>query len=622
MPEQRRDRAVKGTRDSNREPERETTAGGGAGFKTRIVRNSVLLAIVPMVALLIGTLRYQYLTAVDNTYARYADGLNDFVGSLNNDLSVISQRARSLAVNRAVFVGLLSYLANDLPGINAFQHTFDMLLEDLRLYHGGISFSFFLADYTGLRGEYVRDMAEFPDPELLPRVLGSSVSQEVWSGRADRPEPHITLYRNVTSIVNHPTVLRVVIPYSRIIAGVPLFEDASILVVHFTQDGRVLYPADRRFAPESIEDFAHQNRYHLISSGHRVTGASEIHVMFPRSVSIKRFGRSAAVTTGFFLLFSAFIIVVAKAISKHITRDLEVFIDQLNATDLRAPLPESFLYTTGGELGVIKRKFIDVIDQLNSTYKELLQVRETRDHLEVELLQERFNPHLLYNSLAEITWLAHERNDTVTVTLIDALVNYYRIILNKGSNVITIENEVRLVQEYVRILNVIHGDRYKLITTVDSFVLPMFMLKHVLQPIVENSIVHGIQSRAGAGRIQLSGRLDGGMVIFEIRDNGVGLPESVLAEFGHSTTYRHGIGADTSRAENPTRSTIQHSGYGLRSISERLAAFYHETPYFVLENAPEGGAVVRIGVRVLEHDGGFGPTTESQFNIPTNSKMI
>ena len=620
MPGQRRNAVAGGKHPSVSGTTRVAASRRGPGFKTQIVRNSVLLAIVPMAALLVGTLRYQYVSAINDTHAYYSEELNDYVGSLNNDLSLITQRARSLVVNRAVFSGLMSYLTNDIPGVNAFQHTFDILLEDIRLSEGAASFRFYFADYAGLQGGYVRDMADFPDPELLQRILQSSMSEEVWSGRPDRPGPHITLYRNMTPIVHHPAVLRADVPYSGVVSGVGLFEDPAVVVLHFTQFGRLVYPADGRFDRGTIREFAREHRYHLVSNRLRVADRSAIYVLFPRSISTNTFVRSAAGTTGVFLLLSLFIVLVARAISKRITRDLEFFIDQLNATDLRAPLPESFLAGTAGELGVIKRKFIDVIDQLNATYTELIRVRETRDVLEIELLQERINPHLLYNSLAEITWLAHERNDTITVNLIDALVNYYRIILNHGSNVITIDDEVRLVHEYVRILNVIHHGRYELIADVDSRVLPMFMLKHVLQPLVENSIVHGIQNRPGAGQIRLTGRLDGDMVIFEIADDGVGLPEWVLAGSG-SDIARSGETSDTggawpaasaptrARAGRPVDSAL-HSGYGLHSIRTRLATFYQEPPYMVFENAPQGGAIVRVGVRARTNSAGLGPAAE------------
>ena len=124
--------------------------------------------------------------------------------------------------------------------------------------------------------------------------------------------------------------------------------------------------------------------------------------------------------------------------------------------------------------------------------------------LELELLQTKINPHLLYNSLSVLKWNAIGRGGKEMTYIIDVLSSYYRAVLNRGNQKIAIRQEVELTKQYVAIVQFTRANRYNLTIDIPESIMNAGTIKLILQPIIENAILHGFDKKDDA-QISISG---------------------------------------------------------------------------------------------------------------------
>jgi len=228
------------------------------------------------------------------------------------------------------------------------------------------------------------------------------------------------------------------------------------------------------------------------------------------------------------------------------------------------------------EIGTLELEFNQMVDRLNQLLEEKYQASIRKNVLEMELLQYQFNPHFLYNVLSSIKWVANDMGAGIIGDTVDSLVKLFRMSLNSGDEVVKIETELEIVREYVNIHLFIYDDRFRVEYDISPDIMQMYTIKLILQPIVENAILHGLLERGGgSGVITIAGAIEEGDIYFRIEDNGPGIDEEALAQLN-------------GRNENKKI----RKGYGLRNIQERISLFFGE-PYglSILSKKNEGTCV-------------------------------
>ena len=239
----------------------------------------------------------------------------------------------------------------------------------------------------------------------------------------------------------------------------------------------------------------------------------------------------------YWILFAVFLLLLVvvtlqliKLISSSITSRLREMVDVITSIregdiDCRYPV----IYDD--EISIIGNEFNRMIDQiqkyhLNATVNEL-----RRKEAELNALQSSINPHFLYNSLDCIRASALVHQDMRVAHQIQILANMFRYTTGSNSmrsNVVTVEEEMKHVQDYLSMINFRFEDRYHVQIQMDNVILPMRIPKLILQPVVENSFHHGIRNLATDGRVDICGYLDGDAMILSVEDNGVGIPQEQL----------------------------------------------------------------------------------------------
>ncbi|NBD24932.1 cache domain-containing sensor histidine kinase [Paenibacillus glycinis] len=233
------------------------------------------------------------------------------------------------------------------------------------------------------------------------------------------------------------------------------------------------------------------------------------------------------------------------------------------------------------EIGELADSFNHMVKRIRLLVQEQYQNGKEIKNLELKALQAQINPHFLYNTLEMINWKAID-NDVPDIAVISqSLAKFYKLSLNKGKDIVAVEDEINHIRAYVQIQNLRFDNKIKLDVRVAPELYACDILKLILQPLVENAIIHGILEARNSqeGTITVTGRLERGEIVLTVRDDGVGMPseqaESLLAG---------GI-ADPD---------VQ--GYGIRNIDHRIKLCYGQEYGLAYRSSPGDGTEVEIRI--------------------------
>ena len=212
------------------------------------------------------------------------------------------------------------------------------------------------------------------------------------------------------------------------------------------------------------------------------------------------------------------------------------------------------------------------IQELMTTVREEeINLRKT----ELKALQAQINPHFLYNTLDSIAWMCEQGRNADAVRMVHALARLFRISISRGHELIPIAKEIEHAESYLQIQMYRYKNQFTYDFDVDPDCLGYYCNKITLQPIIENSINHGLDLMVDEGRIDVLVRQDGDDIVFSVRDNGVGMSgEQIEAIMQHGPTDRTGI--------------------GIKNVNDRLKIYFGKSYGLHITSEPDIGTCVEI----------------------------
>ncbi|WP_196803025.1 sensor histidine kinase [Butyrivibrio sp. MC2013] len=216
---------------------------------------------------------------------------------------------------------------------------------------------------------------------------------------------------------------------------------------------------------------------------------------------------------------------------------------------------------SGDEIGMVSDGFNTMVraikDLIDSNYVIRLKEKES----ELDALQAQINPHFLYNALDTFYWKCVEAgNDEIGEDIL-ALSNLFRLVLSRGEGMIRISDEISLISNYLHIQHERFGNRLSYKIDVEDDIIEERIPKLILQPFVENAVLHGFEKGDEDFSLLIRGRRDDKRLVFVISDSGVGMTKEKIDELLH--------GAGSAKKEGRI------SGYAIWNVRERLDLLYH-----------------------------------------------
>ena len=228
-----------------------------------------------------------------------------------------------------------------------------------------------------------------------------------------------------------------------------------------------------------------------------------------------------ALIIGAFILL-AFMWLINTYIAKNVIYPIQRLVDSM-AEVQNGWLHRVSMNVSDDEIGLLKNSYNAMLIEINQLIEELLQKEKTLRMAELDALQEQMKPHFLYNTLDMIRYMALENRTDEVYNMLETLGNFYRRFLSKGSTDLSLGEEIEIVKSYLTLQRTrfedIFTDEYEIEEGLSSIRVPRL----ILQPLVENSIYHGIRPKGEHGVIRVTVKRQEDFLFLSIYDNGIGM---------------------------------------------------------------------------------------------------
>ena len=280
------------------------------------------------------------------------------------------------------------------------------------------------------------------------------------------------------------------------------------------------------------------------------------------------------------------VIVVTLLIVSGILRPLKVLY-QATQKVAEGDFDARVMVNTHDEIAVVANGFNNMADNILSLVDKVKEDERKMRQLDLRLLQEQINPHFLYNTLDTIVWLIEGNEPEQAVTMVVTLSNFFRLVLSKGKEFISIEEEEKHVRSYLAIQQMRYTDILEYDVQIDRVLYEYQILKLTLQPVVENALYHGIKYKRAKGYIHITGEKKGDTIYLAVRDNGAGMEEDELASIQN---------------EMKSPGKEKERGFGLANVNERIQLYFGSEYGITIQSKKGKGTFVEISIPAIKAD--------------------
>lgn len=266
-------------------------------------------------------------------------------------------------------------------------------------------------------------------------------------------------------------------------------------------------------------------------------------------------------------------LLISGAFTRYLLKPLQGLLKVMKRVE-NNELSARFESQSGDELGQVGFRFNRMLEQIVVLIGEVTQAETQKRSAEIKALSAQMDPHFLYNTLNTIYWKLSLKQVEPSQRMVLALSRLFQLGLNKGQEITTLAKELEHVRQYLELQAYCYEGLFSYAIDIrDPELSALYIPRIILQPLVENSILHGFRDMESGGRIELEISAEGEQWRLTLRDNGCGMDEEqVRALFGRE-------------AQN---------GYAVSNLIERLRLYYGEKAELRVQSAPDRGTEVQI----------------------------
>ena len=228
--------------------------------------------------------------------------------------------------------------------------------------------------------------------------------------------------------------------------------------------------------------------------------------------------------------------------------------------------------------------FKEMLRKLRELLAKVYEGELRKKEAEFKAMQAQINPHFLYNTLETINYMLIIENKHDISKIVTYLGDILRYSINKGKGIITLTEDLNQIEKYLYIQKIRFGDRLQYKLFIEDDTKKCFILKLLIQPIVENAIIHGIEKKRGQGMLTISTSIEHSMLVIQIKDNGMGIPSEKLDKI--------------LKEESLPQPATKHTHLGVSNVNQRIKLFYGEEYGLDIESKVGEGTCVKLIIPV------------------------
>ena len=327
----------------------------------------------------------------------------------------------------------------------------------------------------------------------------------------------------------------------------------------------------------------------------------QLHIIYNNDFALKSLKDNLASLIILLLILIPLSILGVYKYSGYLTEPLQKLTERMKQLE-SGRLVEIRTVSRFEEIRILEQGYNSMIAEMDDMMTKMTEIKTENIHAKLLALQAQINPHFLANSFELIRSLAIQghRNDIETIA--EALAMMYRYILNDSQEKVTFEEELDYVKNYIRIQEYRFKRSIQVLYRVDFQALKCRMARLLIQPLVENAFIHGLELKEGIRWIMLTGTVREGKLYVEVKDNGLGMePERLSLLLEDITDYAR---RDQVQARKPEGGG---SSIGLKNINKRLYLTYGEESCLKVASKPEEGTAVSFCI-TAEKEEAYGGT--------------
>lgn len=237
------------------------------------------------------------------------------------------------------------------------------------------------------------------------------------------------------------------------------------------------------------------------------------------------------------------------------------------------------------EYGTLGNTFNLMLDQLQDHFKKEIKEHKRKSEMQFQILQAQINPHFLYNTLDSIRWLAVMQNIENIAKMSSSLISLLKYNLSSSQTFATLQEELESVKNYIKIQKFRYSDIFDFSIKVDPKALNCNVLRFILQPLIENSIIHGFLDSEGVYSIRISAFFSDEQLHIKVIDNGSGMEQEQIDKINSSTKQKN-----------------RFNHIGVANIRERIQLYFGENYGLKYDSVPNVGTIVELVLPVIYLD--------------------
>lgn len=228
------------------------------------------------------------------------------------------------------------------------------------------------------------------------------------------------------------------------------------------------------------------------------------------------------------LVLGILLVFTSVKISRTITQPMERLISTMESVESGnlSLQTEEF----HGEMKILSQKFNHMVKRINAMFTEVKEQEREKHRMEMLALQSQINPHFLYNTLNSIRWLSELQGADKVTQMLDELEKVLRFTAEDTGESVSVSREVKFIKSYIRILNFRYFERFSFILNVQKEAEPYMVPRFILQPLVENAVLHGFDSNDICATIKIDIHLEKDELLLCVTDDRKGLSAEKIKE--------------------------------------------------------------------------------------------
>lgn len=557
-------------------------------LQTKLIASYVVVIVVPLA--FIGL--YSYWTLENAVMDEISSSIDQTIMQTSRMISMDMSKAREISdliyINPKIQKNLAGYSKMDLA---EFQDCYVEMRDDLNIlttFSNAYDVVLYYKQTEGFSGDYSAPKLQSESKisnTLAYKKLIQNNREYYWFttklkifGEFNSESTHVMLLRNIKSLEDGEHIGIMTVSYSEnyisdILKEVKLGESGFLFIMD--ESGNVVSHHNKELLMTDISDRAYVQKIKKSPSGSFTQKIGKESYLFNYSniegtdwrivgvVKVKELTnklgniRMAIIFIGMAVLIMAvlFSIKISNGISRRIKK-LAIAMKRVEEGNLDVNIKSG---KPADEISLLYKGFNSMQEEIRNLIEQIKVTNQKKRSAELKALQHQINPHFLYNTLDSINWMAASRYKANDISMmVTSLANLFRLSLNKSNDITTVKNEIEHVRSYVNIQKIRFDYTFDVEFEVEDSLNDFKIIKLILQPIVENSILHGFKDIDYKGEILIRVFNKDGEINFQVSDNGVGCDIELMNR----------------KLLDSANSEENKGGYGVKNVDERIKLCY------------------------------------------------